>query len=255
MPGSKILSTISVILISIVCYGQKIIHYPLIENNDTIYALKHHTKQRLELQLPDLIKDSALNGFRFWFQGSTLGHVVEIYENKKGTLTGGLIIYTKEVVSNNEAPTNRIFARKTVIPDDICRQILSKYKKFHVDTLPDQHQIKGWGQGYDGETYLFEQGAKTDYYFKTYWSPKAQDHLPEAENVLAFIDAIDKLLHTSVLIKEFNAKVPFATCTLGGAYASIIAKNSEERNERKLERMRFRKLYAIGKAQLLDKNW
>jgi hypothetical protein len=188
---------------------------------DSVYY-KAHQNRLSDLQLPNFQTDSSLQAFRYWFFGTTMAHLVEIFMSKDNVLRGDIVIYTIETVDNDkELPTNRIFARRTIIPDEVCREILQQYNDTHLDTLPDQDRIKGWFNGFDGQIHQFELTNSKNYYIKRYWSPNAQKGVPEAKNLLRFVQNLSELLDIGVLNRDFIKQIPFERHTLDGAFSSV----------------------------------
>lgn len=231
-------------------------HIPLNEKRDTSYWYGVHTKGLKELQIRNLKTDTATRSMRFWYYGQTVSHFIEVFQNKNAGLEGNVTIYTKEQVkSEKEKPTNRTFARRIAIAPDKCKIIQECFHARALDTVPSEDQVKGWGSGFDGVIYVVEQANETDYSFKSYWSPAAQKDVPEAQNMLNFIKDLDSVLDITSKRNVFTNQIPYESYNTGGPAVIARVLTLAQYIGKKQERAKFRRRYAKGKAELVDKNW
>jgi hypothetical protein len=76
--------------------------------------------------------------------------------------------------------------------------------------------IGDWSQGFDGITYIIEHSDRDTYWFKHYWTPSAQDSIPESLMVLDFINKISDTLNLNENYKKFLDNLPHRGCYNSG---------------------------------------
>lgn len=88
--------------------------------------------------------------------------------------------------------------------------------------LPSSNSIQNWVNGYDGVTYIYETKNESELSFKWYWSPRAQEGVPEAQELVDFNKAIDEIIDFGQLIDEFNKSNPFQSFKYYGAFSMTL---------------------------------
>lgn len=69
--------------------------------------------------------------------------------------------------------------------------------------------IDGWGQGFDGTTYIIEIASKKKYEMKTYWSPEAQDSTVKyKEQIILFLNCVYNEGGVYGLFDKFCGELP-----------------------------------------------
>ncbi|MEG0917554.1 MAG: hypothetical protein RSF68_11130 [Myroides sp.] len=168
---------------------------------DTVYWYKYVKELEEELELTDFEKSK--NDFVFRF--SNHGQIVEII--KENTLFSGTIInyiyYSKREKSKRKVLFNKIFlsAEKT-------EQIYNSVQRADVLNLPSDVEIKNWGRGRDGRTYIVEYSDTIKYSIKSYWEPFSQEEIPAAFKVSDFIDIISDRLQLEESYIKFRDSLP-----------------------------------------------
>ena len=109
-----------------------------------------------------------------------------------------------------------------------------------IKNIPDEESIENWGQGFDGITYIFETSNTKDYFFKTYWTPTAQDSLKEALVVQKFVDRCLEITASKQIWSDFSSKIPFECYINGGPMVACRALTKKERRKLKKERENYR---------------
>lgn len=85
--------------------------------------------------------------------------------------------------------------------------------------LASSDEIEGWLNGLDGISYIIEHAGPTEYWFKHYWTPSAQDSLPEALVVLDFVEALSDTLRLQESNISFRNSLPHKGCyNYGGPF-------------------------------------
>lgn len=103
---------------------------------------------------------------------------------------------------------------------DTAKIIFSKFK--NLDSVPDMEKINGWHRGMDGISYLVEYSTKKSYFFRSYWTPKAQgENVPYKKEILNFIQFIDDDLNIKRHYDAFINTLPPGNYTDGFFNISI----------------------------------
>lgn len=168
-------------------------------------AFWHNQNQELikKLKLTDFNKIQADFSFRFWIYGQ----VIEIFK-EDNQIKGELTNYTSHITKKrNDTLTYKIKL------DSI--KALKAYKVIQqsgILALQSDKEISGWSQGCDGVEYIIEHSDKYGYWYKSYWTPSAQDSIPEALIVMDFIKALSDTLELSKTYKKFEESLPHKGC-------------------------------------------
>ena len=212
----------------------------IISKNGDTYWYKYQLKQIEKLSLPLLDTSSSDEYYRVW----TNRQVIDIWRSPNGIWDGKLTTWTDEFVPNNEEETNRSFVVSKKISNDTINLIRVIIDSSKILNLPSDDSIKGWQQGFDGITYVIEQSTKTNYSFKTYWTPEAQDTLKEAKQVQSFIDSIFNTTNSQNVWKDFSKAIPYECYINGGpgVGCKVLTKNERKKY------IRERKNYCQQKA-------
>lgn len=187
-----------VLLLSVITFSgfaQKQISIPLYKNGDTVLWYKWQYELEAKLKLPHLAKDTT----RFYFRFHNAGQVLDLYSHDlktfKGTVTCYTYAYELYDTKKQTQKTSALFSQQVKLDSSIARRIFQLTGT--VSTIPTDDSIKGWRQGLDGVTYMFEHSSPASYSFKSYWTPSAQDStLMEAKLIRLFVDTIYKLVVT-----------------------------------------------------------
>lgn len=176
------------------------------DTNSILY--KTNTEIQKTLGLTDL--KNAQNEFNFRLLCN--GQVIEISKDSliyKGTITN-YIYHTKK--ANKE-----ILSNKTILTSTQAKNIYNIIKKTKIADLPSDKDIKGWKQGTDGTTYIIEYANKKEYWFKDYWTPSAQDSIPESIIVWNFVKNISDTINLTKEYSKFENPLPRTGCYDTGA--------------------------------------
>ena len=225
------------LLFSVASFGQTKSYYNIVSSNgDTTFWYKYQTKQIKKLSLSSLDTSSNDEYFRVW----TNKQVIEVWQNQNGTTSGKLTTWTDEYTPYIEKPTNRTFIKINSLNGDTAKLVRQLFLSSGILSLPADDSIKGWQQGVDGITYFIEHSTKDSYSFKSYWTPNAQDSLPEAIQVQSFIDNVFSLVNAGDVWKSFVKIIPYESYYNGGPSVAIRALTSDERKKYAKERKNYR---------------
>lgn len=233
----KIKLAILLLFFSVNSFSQnRELHIETYENVDSPYWYnwKKEFYEKIELDL--IHKTTHLWHFRFW----TNKQAIEIWKNAENKIEGKITNWAeehKEYDSKNHETSNKIIYQVIVLESKTIADIISLIKSSQIKQIPDQGFIENWRQGFDGITYTIETANTTDYYFKTYWTPTAQDSLQEAIIIQDFVEKILDTTNASSLWKEFDMKIPFECYIYGGPMIKCrYLKRKEKRRLKKDKR-------------------
>lgn len=213
----------------------RLAYIPKDAHRDTTWWYAYQQQLCKKLHLTDVIHDSCRNHFRLW----TDTRIVDVCRERCRT-TSTLIRWTEEVVPHNEAPTGRIY-KQVISAESAGLRIDTLIKDSRIEAIPDQSLIKGWQQGLDGTEYLIEYTTDSTYYFKTYWTPTAQENVKEALVVQHFVDSMLSIVESPQESRQFTASIPFECWTNGGISMGCKVLTKQQRRRYKFKRDKYRK--------------
>ncbi len=205
-------------------------------NGDTSFWYKYQNIVIDGLSLTRLDTSSSDSYFRIW----KANQVLDIWKTNNNTFSGKLTSWATEQTPAKEKPTDRILIDKKILQSDTIKQILKLIEKTEILNLPTDDSIKGWKHGFDGITYIIEFATKSNYNFKTYWTPKAQDStLTEARFIQSFVDTIFQLSNSLKIWKDFEKLIPYECYNVGGTIICRVLTKKQKRQFVK-ERKKYR---------------
>jgi hypothetical protein len=190
---------------------------------DTAYWYNRNIELQKTFELKDFLKSSDEFNFRFTNQGQ----IIEISKNKtkyNGTITN-YIYHTKNANSNKlNTLTNKIILQPKQAED-----IYNIVQKSKIIDLPSDRDIENWKFGADGITYIIEHSDAKNYWVKHYWTPTAQDSIPEAILVLELVKKLSDTLNLEETYESFKNDLPKKGCyNSGGIINMCYVSNSLE---------------------------
>jgi hypothetical protein len=222
------------LFISTLAFGQnRVMHIPTHVQRDT--TLWYQWNKRLGLE--PIAYSNHPRHFRLW----TNKQSIDVWEDSTGRTSGTLTSWTHEYTSSDEEPTNRIFFEKRRLDSIQVSALLSLLQSTQIDTIPDQYSIRGWQRGFDGITYILENTTPTNYYFKTYRTPRAQGSLEEAILVQDVVNSMLAIVHAEEIWTAFAARIPYECYINGGPTITCKALTQKERRTFEKERENYRK--------------
>lgn len=203
-------------------YGQaKKISIPININGDTSFYFKPTIKKSKLLKLQDLSKAKDSFSMRIW----TEKQCIDIVNNNSKIVA---TIYFFASPRPEDSTNTIVFNRKTIKPKQTQR-LLFLIDSFSIANIKSDNKIDCWGtrKGQphikrgcnDGVSYKIETSDINEYHFKTYECPDSWD-CAEAQQIAAFIKAIELLLDTEKQFEKFINKLP-SGCYNTGSYYNI----------------------------------
>ncbi len=182
---------------------------------DTAFLYKKNIELQKALELKDFEKSTDEFNFRF----RDHGQVIEI--SKDSTKYNGII--TNYVYHTKKANRNKseILSNKIILSQKQAEDIYNVVQSSRILDLPSDNIIANWKRGFDGITYIIEHTDRKNYWFKNYWTPDAQDSIPEAIVVLELIKNLADTLNLQEIYSSFQDDLPKQGCYNSGGMANI----------------------------------
>jgi len=210
-----------IIILLILTFIQNVNSQDKVIKGDTAFWYRWNQGLVNKLELTDFKKLQSDFSFRFWNHGQ----VVEIIKNDN-QISGELTNYIYSLSKQTEKRKDTIFNKVKIAPDkayDLYQIIQSS----EILNLKSDNEIDKWTGGFDGITYIIEHSDKTDYWFKNYWTPSAQDSIPESLIVIDFVKAFSDTLRLTEKYKDFKNTLPRKGCyNSGGMLITCYVGNS-----------------------------
>jgi hypothetical protein len=213
----------------------KYILYILILFNSTL-VLGQGTELNGQFEL-----DSLQNSENKWhFRLSMNNYAIDVWQDEAGQYFGAETIWVYEYIRyNDEEETNRIYFEKIEMDSTQVEKILSSIDSTQIKNIPDQNLIEGWVQAFDGTTFVIETLISHVYQYKTYWTPSAQDSLPEAIAVLLFVNRSLEIIEAHDNWIEFASRIPYECYSTSiGAVTSVSCNILTKKESRKFKKER-----------------
>lgn len=222
---------------SIVVFGQnREIHIKTYEDGGTSLLYKWRMELCDQIEI-DSVQNSENNWhFRLW----TNIQAIDIWEDVDGRTLSKVTSWTKELTPNDEEPTNRIFYENKLLDSAKTNKLIKLIESTQIKNIPDEDSIESWGQGFHGITYIIETADSNEYFFKTYWTPTAQDSLKEAIVVQDFVDSCLGITDSKEIWSDFASRIPFECYVYGEARIACKVLTKKERRKHKKERKNYR---------------
>jgi hypothetical protein len=177
---------------------------------DTSYWFKSTKEFQKTLNLKDFEKSSDEFNFRF----RNHGQVVEITKDSSG-INGNITNYIYHTIKSNRNKTETL-SNKIFLSQEQAKNIYIIIQNSKILNLQSADKIENWREGFDGITYTIEHANKKMYWVKNYWTPSAQDSIPEALIVLNFIKRLSSALNLSEIYITFKNDLPKRGCYNSG---------------------------------------
>lgn len=211
------------------------LHIKTYEDGDTTLWYKLRTQLCHQIEL-DSIQNSTNNWhFRLW----TNTQAIDIWESSNGLKYGKITSWTKEYAPNGEEPTNRVFYEYKFLDTEKINLLVALIDSSKIKKIPSDDLIENWNQGHDGITYIIETSYTENYFFKTYWTPTAQESIEVALIIQEFVDRFLVTTESQKVWSDFTSRIPFENYTDGSTIACRPLTN-RERRKLKRERKNYR---------------
>jgi hypothetical protein len=217
-----------------ISFGQisKKIEIPVYQNSnnkgDTSLWFKDYFKLGQELKLPNLQHTNDTFYFRFW----TYNQAIDIWTFDRvkifGMVTNFAERYDAKLLRKGQYIVDKVFYNTKKLDSLSAKNIYKAIENLNLVDIPSDEKIKGWSAGFDGVEYLIEASSKTNYSFKTYWTPSVfSDTLNEAKRIQKFVDYLFKDLNLWNFGKRLKlSKGTFKTNGIPGIQIRIIKQDN-----------------------------
>ncbi|MFK7971077.1 MAG: hypothetical protein AB8F95_11955 [Bacteroidia bacterium] len=206
----KQMKRLFIITIPLLCLFQSMLSQTKEIKGDTTFWYKRNVEFRKKLGLKDLEKSQDEFNFRFWNHGQ----VIEITKDSSriyGSITN--YIYHTKKANRGQRETLK---NKVLLTPKQSEDIYNIVQNAKILELPSDKNIEKWRQGFDGVTYIVEHSDKKIYWQKNYWTPSAQDSIPEAIIVLDLVKKLSDTLSLKEVYTSFKNTLPKTGCYNSG---------------------------------------
>jgi hypothetical protein len=171
-------------------------------SGDTTYWYNYQKHLHNKIGLKEIAKSEFLLAIRI----SSLNTITDIWTEDGKKFFGNQTYFTS---TSEDNPENiKYLYKNEIISKDTAQLIKQLFDDYGIQYLPIQDSIEGWGNGFDGSTYLIEFATTKTYSFKSYWTPTAFPSVPEAVKLSEFIFRIDELLNLNHKFDNFIKSLP-----------------------------------------------
>jgi hypothetical protein len=196
--------------------------------SDTSFWFQLKLQDAKRIGLPDLTITSDSLHFRYWMENQA----IEIWTNDYKTFYGNISNHT-ETIQNNEKNRSSVkaagfYSNKTELTPLHAKEVFELFERCHLFQLPSDKNIKGWVQGDDGEELLFEFSTRHYYSFTTFWTPSAQENVPEAVTLNKLNQELRSLLNLNLSWNTFLSSLPNGCYRHGEMMIVCKAKSSHK---------------------------
>ncbi len=174
---------------------------------DSVYYYQFISGLQQSLKIKPLNYTTDTFHFRFW----RVNQAIDIWTNDFLKFYGLVTSFYEDDTKKKKPLDNKVrtVKQQQVLDSVRAKQVYNLVNQYKLVELPDADKIEGWRTGLDGFSYITETSTSSDYNFKTYWSPNAQDStISEAQKIINFDKQLEELLNLENLEKEFFKSLP-----------------------------------------------
>jgi len=182
---------------------------------DTAYWFNRNKEFQRTLDLKDLQKST--NEFNFRFRNH--GQVIAITKDSS-SISGNITNYIYHTKKPNRVKTETLSNKISLSPEQ-AKDIYEIIQNSKILNLPSDNKIENWKKGMDGITYVIEHSDKKTYWLKSYWTPSAQNSIPEALIILNFTEKLSESLNLQETYKTFKNHLPKSGCYNSGGLGTV----------------------------------
>jgi len=182
---------------------------------DTAYWFNRNKEFQRTLDLKDLQKST--NEFNFRFRNH--GQVIAITKDSS-SISGNITNYIYHTKKPNRVKTETLSNKISLSPEQ-AKNIYEIIQNSKILNLPSDNKIENWKKGMDGITYVIEHSDKKTYWLKSYWTPSAQNSIPEALIILNFTEKLSESLNLQETYKTFKNHLPKSGCYNSGGLGTV----------------------------------
>jgi len=182
---------------------------------DTAYWFNRNKEFQRTLDLKDLQKST--NEFNFRFRNH--GQVIAITKDSS-SISGNITNYIYHTKKPNRVKTETLSNKISLSPEQ-AKNIYEIIQNSKILNLPSDNKIENWKKGMDGITYVIEHSDKKTYWLKSYWTPSAQNSIPEALIIVNFTEKLSEALNLQETYKTFKNHLPKSGCYNSGGLGTV----------------------------------
>ena len=182
---------------------------------DTAYWFNRNKEFQRTLDLKDLQKST--NEFNFRFRNH--GQVIAITKDSS-SISGNITNYIYHTKKPNRVKTETLSNKISLSPEQ-AKNIYEIIQNSKILSFPSDNKIENWKKGMDGITYVIEHSDKKTYWLKSYWTPSAQNSIPEALIILNFTEKLSEALNLQETYKTFKNHLPKSGCYNSGGLGTV----------------------------------
>lgn len=154
-----------------------------------------------QIGLNDLQNSIDSFHLRFWTSSQAIDVWTTDFSYYSAIITNFAQRYDDKLLRKAVYKIGKVYSNQVSLDSIKAKRLFNMIRHLSIAELPSDHEVKGWGTGFDGEEYLIEVSTTNRYQFKTYWTPRIfTDSLKEAEQIQKFID----FLNHDVMIKDYD---------------------------------------------------
>lgn len=165
----------------------------------------------------DLKQFDSLNyqkAYRIW----NPHQVVELIEINDTTYIGQLVNFATKIT--REEKSIGTISQKLKIPDFTVKLLIEKLSSENIETLSDSYDVKGYVNGLDGTTLIFEIFSNKKIRIYSYWEPEndyyQNPNLSEVKSIRNILTAIKAQIDLERLFSDFTNNLERGSYNLGG---------------------------------------
>ena len=156
---------------------------------DTTLSFKWKHDLAKQINLKDLQISTDTFHFRFWTDIQAMDLWTIDHKLYFGVVTNYAQRYDDKLLRKGIFKIGKVYSNQVTLDSSKARRQFNIIDKLSIVTIPTEDKINGWGQGFDGESYIIETSTPTHYEFKTYWTPRIfADTLKEAKQIQTLVD-------------------------------------------------------------------
>ncbi len=201
-------------------------NYSITDDSDTTFYFQFMDEIISTFELTSILDKQDDFVFRNWGPSSLL-EITRTDNNVAGTISYFVMESGKK---------KRVFVKTYKLPKQTSEKLHDYVIGSEAYQLPSSNSIENWVNGFDGITFIYETKNRNEISFKQYWTPSAQEGIPEALTLIEFNDRIEELGEFGQFASDFARENPFDSYMYYGTSYSIIDLNKKGKKRKKNER-------------------
>jgi hypothetical protein len=165
----------------------------------------------------DLVFFDSMNyqkAYRIWNHHQ----VIELIKINDSIFAGQLVNFVTKVTRKEKKI--KTISQRLKIPGYTVKLLIEKLAAENIETLPDSYDVKGYVNGLDGTTIIFEISSNKSSRLYSYWEPENDYYqkleIPEVKNVRDILKTIKNEIDLDNLFSKFTDDLGPGYYDLGG---------------------------------------